>query len=111
VDTTQRWTSTTCPPLTPAILYSGAVRCADIAQRRDATPDDQYLWFSMTKIATATAAMRLHRDGLLDLDAPVGCYLSGYRPHPEHGHPTTRQLLRHTASPPTPTSDTCSPPR
>lgn len=79
------------------ILYSGAVGCADIAQRRDATPDDQYLWFSMTKIATATAAMRLHRDGLLDLDAPVGCYLSGYRPHPEHGHPTTRQLLRHTA--------------
>lgn len=37
------------------------------------------------------------RDGLLDLDAPVGCNLSRYRPHPEHGHPTTRQLLRHTA--------------
>jgi CubicO group peptidase (beta-lactamase class C family) len=55
------------------------------------------LWFSVTKIATATAAMRLHADGLLDLEAPIGAYLPGYRPHPRHGHPTTRQLLSHTA--------------
>lgn len=79
------------------ILYSGAVGYADLAQRRRATPEDQYPWFSMTKIATATAAMRLHADGLLDLDAPIGTYLPGYRPHAEHGHPTTRQLLCHTA--------------
>jgi CubicO group peptidase (beta-lactamase class C family) len=79
------------------LLFSGAVGYADLTIRRRATPDDQYLWFSMTKIATATAAMRLHADGLLDLDAPIGSYLPGYRPHPEHGHPTTRQLLCHTA--------------
>jgi CubicO group peptidase (beta-lactamase class C family) len=79
------------------VLYSAAVGHADLALRRPATPTDQYLWFSMTKIATATAAMRLHADGLLDLDAPVGHYLPGYRPHTQHGHPTTRQLLRHTA--------------
>jgi CubicO group peptidase (beta-lactamase class C family) len=79
------------------ILYAGAVGHADLAQHRAATPDDQYAWFSMTKIATATAAMRLHADGALDLDAPVGSYLTGYRPHPEHGQPTTRQLLSHTA--------------
>ena len=41
--------------------------------------------------------MRLHADGVLDLDAPIGTYLPGYRPHPRHGHPTTRQLLTHTA--------------
>jgi len=79
------------------ILYAGAVGYTDLAQRRRATADDQYLWFSMTKIATATAAMRLHAEGLLDLDAPIGTYLTGYRPHAEHGHPTTRQLLSHTA--------------
>ena len=41
--------------------------------------------------------MRLHADGMLDLDAPIGHYLPDYRPHPRHGHPTTRQLLTHTA--------------
>lgn len=29
-----------------------------------------YLWFSMTKIATATTAVRLAGPGRLDLDAP-----------------------------------------
>lgn len=79
------------------VLYAGAVGYADLAGHRQARPEDQYLWFSMTKIATATAAMRLHADGLLDLEAPIGTYLRGYRPHPRHGHPTTRQLLTHTA--------------
>ena len=44
----------------------------------------------MTKIATATTAIRLHAEGVLDLDAPIGTYLPDYRPHPTHGHPTTR---------------------
>jgi CubicO group peptidase (beta-lactamase class C family) len=78
------------------VLFSDAVGYADIATRRRATPEDQYLWFSMTKIATATAAMRLSTTGVLDLDAPIGRYLPGYRAHPVHGHPTTRQLLCHT---------------
>jgi CubicO group peptidase (beta-lactamase class C family) len=77
--------------------FAGAVGYADLATRRRATIDDEYPWFSMTKIATATAAMRLHADGRLDLDAPIGAYLPGYRPHAAHGHPTTRHLLNHTA--------------
>ncbi|TCM38528.1 serine hydrolase [Kribbella sp. VKM Ac-2568] len=79
------------------IVYSGAVGYADLAARRLSTVQDQYLWFSMTKIATATAAMRLHADGLMDVEVPIGTYLPGYRPPPRHGHPTTRQLLTHTA--------------
>jgi CubicO group peptidase (beta-lactamase class C family) len=79
------------------IHYAGAVGYADLAQRRPATVADQYPWFSMTKIATATASMRLHTRGVLDLDAPIGVYLPAYRPHPKHGHPTMRQLLTHTA--------------
>src|SRR5439155_5776572 len=34
-----------------------------------------YLWFSMTKIVTATAVMRLAGIGALDLDGPVAEYL------------------------------------
>ena len=79
------------------VLYTGATGYADLTSGREATPEDQYLWFSMTKIATATTAMRLHADGVLDLDAPIGSYLPDYRPHPKNGHPTTRQLLSHTA--------------
>jgi CubicO group peptidase (beta-lactamase class C family) len=78
------------------ILCAGAIGYADLAEGRESTVDDQYPWFSMTKIATATAAVRLHADGQLDLDAPVGTYLPDYRPT-KHGHPTTRHLLTHTA--------------
>lgn len=79
------------------VLAVEAVGYADLSARRPATVDDQYPWFSMTKIATATAAMRLRADGLLDLDAPVGNYLPQYQPPAKLGHPTTRQLLTHTA--------------
>jgi CubicO group peptidase (beta-lactamase class C family) len=79
------------------ILYAGAVGHSDLAERREATADDQYPWFSMTKIATATALMRLSAEGRLDLDAPIGTYLTDYRPSAKRGHPTTRQLLTHTA--------------
>jgi CubicO group peptidase (beta-lactamase class C family) len=78
-------------------LFAVAVGVADLATRRAATTIDQYPWFSMTKIATATAAVQLHTRGALDLDAPIGAYLPTYRPHRVHGHPTTRQLLTHTA--------------
>src|SRR4051812_27093462 len=35
-----------------------------------ARPDTAWLWFSMSKLVTATAVMRLAEHGLLDLDAP-----------------------------------------
>jgi CubicO group peptidase (beta-lactamase class C family) len=79
------------------ILCAVAVGHADLDGPRAAVPEDRYPWFSMTKIATATVAMQLYDEQLLDLDAPVGTYLRGYRPHPQHGHPSTRQLLTHTA--------------
>lgn len=79
------------------VLFADAVGYADLAERRPASVHDQYPWFSMTKIATATTAVRLHSEGKLNLDAPVGTYLSGYQPDPRHGHPTTRHLLTHAA--------------
>jgi len=79
------------------VLFADAVGYADLAERRPASVHDQYPWFSMTKIATATTAVRLRSEGKLDLDAPVGTYLPGYQPDPRQGHPTTRHLLTHTA--------------
>jgi CubicO group peptidase (beta-lactamase class C family) len=79
------------------LLYAGAVGYADLQDRRASTVDDEYPWFSMTKIATATTAIRLHAEGVLDIDAPIGTYLPDYQAHPTHGHPTTRELLSHTA--------------
>jgi CubicO group peptidase (beta-lactamase class C family) len=78
------------------LLYAAGVGYADIADRRPATPDTAYLWFSMSKIVTATAAMRLADDGRLDLDAPVADYVDHLRA-PRPRQPTVRQLLDHTA--------------
>ena len=69
---------------------------ADLATRRPATADTGYLWFSMSKIATATAAMRLADVGRLDLDAPVCELVPGYRARTGE-QPRVRQLLDHTA--------------
>lgn len=79
------------------IRYAGGVGFADLAQRRPASAEDQYPWFSMSKIATATAATRLHAEGAFDLDAPIGTLLPAFRAHRPNRHPTTRQLLTHTA--------------
>jgi CubicO group peptidase (beta-lactamase class C family) len=78
------------------VLLSAGYGLADVAQARAATPGTAYLWFSMTKVVTATAAMRLADEGRLDLDAPVEAYVPDL-PRPSGTSPTTRQLLTHTA--------------
>ena len=50
----------------------------------------------MTKIVTATAALRLADEGRLDLSAPVGQY-GDHLKAPGVGQPSVRQLLSHTA--------------
>ena len=50
----------------------------------------------MTKIVTATAALRLADEGRLDLDAPAADYVS-YLRAPGPRQPTVRQLLTQTA--------------
>jgi len=81
--------------------YAGATGYADVTAGRPCTPDDQFLWFSMTKIATATAAMRLHHAHTVDLDEPIRRHLPDY-PRSRWGEPTLRQLLSHTAGLPNP---------
>ena len=83
------------------LLWAGGFGCADLATRRPATADTRYLWFSMSKIATATAAMRLADEGRLDLHAPVRTLVPGFTAR-RGEQPRVRQLLDHTAGAPNP---------
>ena len=67
-------------------LVSGSAMSADAACN----------WFSMTKIATATAAMMLADSGQLDLDAPVGQYLGDIWPK-GFASARVRHLLGHSS--------------
>ena len=78
------------------VLLAGGWGLADRSANRSASASTAYLWFSMTKIVTATAALRLADEGRLDLDAPVGEYVD-YLQAPGNRQPTVRQLLTHTA--------------
>ena len=77
-------------------LLAGGFGAATLAGAVPATPTTAYLWFSMSKIVTATAALRLADDGSLDLDAPIHEYVEYLRAPGRH-QPTTRQLLNHTS--------------
>ncbi|MBB5631525.1 serine hydrolase domain-containing protein [Sphaerisporangium krabiense] len=57
----------------------------------EATVDSVFQIGSVTKVLTATLVMGLVAEGLVELDAPVGRYLPGFR------EATVRQLLCHTA--------------
>lgn len=65
-----------------------------VPDRRRAEKDTIYDLASLTKVvATTTAVLMLHEEGVLDLDAPVSEYL----PVPAFGRFTIRQCLTHTA--------------
>jgi CubicO group peptidase (beta-lactamase class C family) len=82
------------------VRAAGAAGLADIAARRPASPGMVCPWFSMTKVVTATAAVRLAERGVLDLDAPVAGYVPALRRvRPPHwaSRITARHLLSHSA--------------
>ena len=78
------------------LLFAEGFGQADLAARRPVTPETRFLWFSMSKIATATAAMALVDSGQLDLEAPVDSVVPGFRSR-QGGRPVVRQLLNHTS--------------
>lgn len=77
-------------------LLAAGYGLANRAANTTATASTSYLWFSMSKIVTATAALRLVDEGRLDLKAPVGEYV-GYLHVPGTTTPSVGQLLNHTA--------------
>jgi CubicO group peptidase (beta-lactamase class C family) len=78
------------------LLFAAGFGHADLATGAPTSESTQYLWFSLTKIVTATAAMQLFDLGTLDLNEPVSAFVPGYRTA-DVASPTVRQLLSHTA--------------
>lgn len=73
---------------------------SDLSTSAEATPGTSYLWFSMTKIVTATAAMRLVDQGSLGLDDRVADRyppFSGMQPLERVSRVTVRHLLSHSS--------------
>jgi len=79
-------------------VWSGAAGHADLATTTSAHSDTVYLWFSMTKIVTATAVVQFAERGALDLDAPVAGFVPGF----PSGTATVRHLLSHSSGLPNP---------
>jgi D-alanyl-D-alanine carboxypeptidase len=77
------------------ILYRGNFGDADFSLRAPVTADTRFRIYSISKVYAATIAHRLAADGALDLDTPVGRYLSDLPPWRDTI--TVRQLLSHTS--------------
>jgi serine beta-lactamase-like protein LACTB, mitochondrial len=93
--------TTGAPALQAAVIvngrigWSGAVGTANLEHAVPATAATRFRIGSVSKLITVTAAMRLHQDGALDLDAPIQRYVPVF---PDKGHPiTARQLAGHLA--------------
>ncbi|MFI5046476.1 MAG: serine hydrolase domain-containing protein [Acidimicrobiia bacterium] len=91
------------PGLAAAVVADGTVQdagaagLADARTRAPVSAETAFLWFSMTKIVTATAAMRLVDQGRLALDATVDDLVPGVLPA-RGDHPVSvRHLLQHSA--------------
>ncbi len=78
------------------LLHAEGFGSSDLSTGRPATAGTRYPWFSMSKIATATVALRLADEGRLELDAPVHLLVPGFRAG-TGPQPTIRQLLDHTS--------------
>jgi CubicO group peptidase (beta-lactamase class C family) len=79
------------------LVWAKGFGVADLATGSPATPRTSYLWFSMTKIVTATAVMRLAEGGKLDLDAPADEYFRGLKGVSPLTPVTVRHLLSHSS--------------
>jgi CubicO group peptidase (beta-lactamase class C family) len=91
------------PSLSLAVLAEGeTAQCdgcgfADIETHQPASPETVYLWFSMTKLVTATAIVQLAERGALELDDPVGGFVSEFPSGDRGRRVTIRHLLSHSA--------------
>jgi methyl acetate hydrolase len=92
-------------------IYEGAAGVREAGRDDPITADTMLRIASMTKMITTTAALQLHEQGKLDLDAPVDTYrpefaelqvLEGFdgdtpRLRPPASRATVRELMTHTS--------------
>lgn len=104
IERIDRYLATLSPPFSGTILMVVGDRLLvakgyDLADRSHAVPNGSETVFclgSITKLFTALLALRLEQDGVVDLDAPAGTYLSELPP--DKGRSITlRHLLLHTS--------------
>lgn len=89
-------------------IYAKSFGIADGTTGAPATNDTVYHWYSVTKLVTAAAILRLRDQGRLDLDQPVAEILPFFAvtgPSPEAPIVTIRHLLNHTSGVPDPVPD------
>jgi len=84
---------------TPEGQWNGASGYAKIETSVPMRPSHRHHAASVTKMYTATAVLLLAEEGLIDLDAPIREYLPErtWRPIPNGGRATVRQLMSHTS--------------
>jgi D-alanyl-D-alanine carboxypeptidase len=84
------------------LAWAGSAGGLDRGEGRRLQPDDAFRVASVTKMVTATTAMRLAQEGALALDEPLGDQLSSellerWRSFEALPRTTPRQLLAHTS--------------
>lgn len=80
------------------ITQSGQAGVFSKTENRALTPDTLYGIGSVSKMFTASAVMKLHQEGKLDLDQPVYTYLPAFRMADErYKQITPRMLLNHSS--------------
>lgn len=85
------------------LLFLDASGTADVSDARPATTDTVYMFFSISKVFTATAVMQLVDDGKIDLDRPLREYLPELALQNPFDTPlTVRHLLNHSSGLPNP---------
>jgi CubicO group peptidase (beta-lactamase class C family) len=78
------------------VLFQKAYGLADRTHRKPNTLDTQFRFGSMGKMFTAVAIMQLVEEGKIDLQAPIGRYLTNYPNQDIATHVTVAHLLSHT---------------
>ncbi len=87
---------------TTGSVWAAGAGLADVTTKDAIGAETPFLWFSMTKIVTATAALQLVDGGRLSLDDEVEAWVPGVLP-PADGKPVlVRHLLQHSAGIPNP---------
>jgi CubicO group peptidase (beta-lactamase class C family) len=91
------------PGLSAALVTGDRVRwvrgfgVADLASGAPVGAETVFLWFSMTKIVTATAVLRLVERGAIDLDSPVDEVFPPFTVVRQPRPVTVRHLLSHSS--------------
>ena len=80
------------------VVWAQGFGYADLERETPATPESVYRIGSITKLFTASAAMKLAEDGRIDIDAPIRRYLPEFSIHnrfSDAGPVTARNIMTH----------------